>query len=260
MVKIVTTGTVKCSFCSLEEEHDDLFKAWAQGDLTRDEVGERVGLSGDAWQKHLQRHVPNWRALAAEVSVVYGGEVERSRARVLAVAGEAEDPTDREHLLELCVLSLRGHLLAMTERGISSEISAGRTAQMLSSEVEKATAALDKIRREREDREMETGRLKAKDARVELECLKAEIREMFSSDPDIAGRVNDILNGEAPSPEEQDRLHIERSKRLLEGRGYIIVPPPDSVEWGGGVEDPSEPVGEEGKALEVEAAPELVAP
>lgn len=261
MTRIIRSGTARCTYCALEQaDHDLLFEQWASGQLSGEEVAGRFGLGPDSWRRHLERHIAGWKALAAEASVIVGGEVEKVRVRILSLANEAADPVDREHLLELGVLTLRAHIIALAERGISADPSAARTAQVLVSEVDKATAALEEIRLEREDREIEAGRLKSKDARVELERLKLELREMFSSDPDIAGRVNDILEGRVPSPEEVSQRQVERSVRHLEGMGYVIVPPPDSVEWGGGVEAPSEPGGEEerpgpGSGPEQEAVP-----
>ena len=46
-MRIVTTGSERCSFCRLGEGHDGLFQAWAQGDLTAEEVEELVSMIGN---------------------------------------------------------------------------------------------------------------------------------------------------------------------------------------------------------------------
>lgn len=192
VVRIGKTGTERCAFCRLEE-HDEIFQAWAQGDLTAEEIGAQVDVSASAWMKHLSRHVPNYRVLAAEVAVVYGGEVERVRARILAEAEGAMDPTDREHLLEIGVLILRGHLLAMAAKGISADPGAARASRDLVSEVEKATAALENIRRERAESEALANLRRKEDGWAALDRFKRDLDTIFEGDPELGARLNDLL-------------------------------------------------------------------
>lgn len=182
-------GTEDCIFCSWEN-HDDVFVLWARGIIGAAAVGELAGRSGSAWRMHLSRHCPGWEDVAAETRVIYGGEVDRTRERVLSMMERAKDPLDREHLLEVSILTMRAYVAGALQDTEADSTLMGGLERMLG-RLNQLTKELDTYRRERLEEAARLEQMTEDEARRELEQFKSELREVLLEHPEVYKEVLD---------------------------------------------------------------------
>jgi len=190
--RLITTGTAGCS-CCCHPEHDRLMFSYWRGEVSADEVGHEVGVTGDRWTQHQREHVPNYQTLRELARIGAGADMRRLLVDLRDEALRATDEFDRLVLLRSNIVLLKLTQLALVSRGVTASAQQAHAIRSVTHELETQGRELWKAEREAAAWAADMRRERQGDGWAALDKFKRDLNDILRADPELGARVNDLL-------------------------------------------------------------------